>query len=181
MNNAVYRGTSLYMAAKSKHYRLLSLRPIFNSRPIHLGLVRPHNFCCHHNTRSNSQHRPLQGPEPSSCARRPTVLDRVILTAAKGRRTPPSSLGPQDARARLLLVKLVRGLDAVAALEIGEGLARVGRGRADHLVVLDLVLGDLPGRREDGEEGDDAEGQADGCCCAEGEPPACVGGWPRQL
>lgn len=92
-----------------------------------------------------------------------------------------NSLGPQDTRARLLLVQLVGGLDAVAALEVGQRLARVGRGRPDDLVVLDLVLGDLPRGRKDGEEGDGAEGQADRHRRAEGEPPACVGEWPRQL
>lgn len=79
-------------------------------------------------------------------------------------------------------MQLVGGLDAVAALEVGEGLARVRRGPSpDHLVVLDLVLHDLPRAREDGEEGDGAEAQADGHCRAEGEPTACVGGGTCQL
>lgn len=76
-------------------------------------------------------------------------------------------------------MQLMGGLDAFAALEVGQGLARVGRGApSDHFVVFDLVLGDLPRACEDGEEGDDAEAQADGDCRAEGKPPACVGDDP---
>lgn len=72
-------------------------------------------------------------------------------------------------------MQLVGGLDAVAALEVGQGLASIGRGApSDHFIVFDLVLGDLPWACEDGEQGDDAEAQADGDCRAEGKPPACV-------
>lgn len=75
-------------------------------------------------------------------------------------------------------MQLMGGLDAVAALEVRQGLAGVGGRGPDDLVVLDLVLGDLPRGCEHGEEGDGAEGQADGDCRPEGEPPACV---DRQL
>lgn len=72
-------------------------------------------------------------------------------------------------------MQLVGCLDAVAALEVGEGLARVGRVAPDDLVVLDLVLGDLPRAREDGEEGDGDEARAEVHRRAGGKAPACMG------
>lgn len=65
-------------------------------------------------------------------------------------------------------------------LDLGQGRARVRPVRPYDLVVLDLVVGYLPGRREDGEDGHEAEGQRETHGGLGSETPAYAGERPRE-